>query len=50
MIYNRPSRLTTLHFAQRFLMDVVTFMTPDSLTFHQRNKNAPALTLAFQDN
>jgi hypothetical protein len=32
MMYKRPLRLTTLHFAQRFLIDDDTFIlpTPDS--------------------
>jgi len=38
MIYNLPLRLTTLHFAQRFLMDGPTFIIAFSLLrlFNQR--------------
>ena len=38
MIYNLPLRLTTLHFAQRFLIEGPTFMIAISLhqLFNQR--------------
>ena len=34
MIYNRPLRLTTLHFEQRFLIDDDTFIHPTPNSTH----------------
>jgi hypothetical protein len=37
MIYNLPLRFTTLHLAQRFLIDAETFMITNLLTGGRQN-------------
>ena len=37
MIYKRPLRRTILHLEQRFLIDAVTFIRPNSFVFHSHS-------------